>query len=181
MFKSLGVILTSLAAFVSLSVLAGSIDEFVRDAVEDQSRIDAARQRDEGRKPAEILAFSGISPGDTVLEIAPGGGYYTGLLSRVVGETGKVYAVDPERICCVVAAIGIECFECQRNLLLHLGKVFAKFILCRKGSAWLHTPDITLEGSVDPSKPTSWISLSYTTVGRVKSSKVVKRLFRVQS
>ena len=52
-FKSLGVILTSLVAFVSLSVLAGSIDEFVREAVEDQSRIDAARQRDASRKPAE--------------------------------------------------------------------------------------------------------------------------------
>ena len=98
MRKALGVILTPLVLFLSLSVMAGSIEEFVREAVEDSSRIDAARERDSSRKPAEILAFSEIAPGDSVLEIAPGGGYYTGLLSRVVGADGKVHAVDPERI-----------------------------------------------------------------------------------
>src|SRR5690606_37704379 len=45
--------------------------------------------------PAEIIAFAGVEPGMTVIEYAPGGGYYTRLLSRVVGPEGKVYALVP--------------------------------------------------------------------------------------
>lgn len=46
------------------------------------------------RLPAETLAFAMVKPGDVVAELRPGGGYYTRLLSRVVGPNGKVYAVD---------------------------------------------------------------------------------------
>jgi predicted methyltransferase len=72
--------------------------DFIAAAVGDVSRLADARSRDALRKPAEILAFAGVKPGDTVVEIAPGGGYDTALLSRVVGPTGKVYAVDCERL-----------------------------------------------------------------------------------
>ena len=44
------------------------------------------------RKPDAVLEFFAIGPGDTVLEMWAGGGYYTELLSHVVGDTGKVYA-----------------------------------------------------------------------------------------
>jgi predicted methyltransferase len=71
---------------------------FIADAVSDPGRLADARVRDPYRKPADMLSFSGIRPGDTVVEIAPGGGYYTALLSRVVGPSGKVYAVDSERL-----------------------------------------------------------------------------------
>jgi|SRR5687767_3893466 len=47
---------------------------------------------DEGRKPAEVLAFFGIQPGMTVLDLFSGGGYYTELLSTIVGPTGRVVA-----------------------------------------------------------------------------------------
>lgn len=63
-------------------------------AVGDATRIAEARARDAFRRPAELLAFVGVEPGDTIVEIAPGGGYDTALLSRVAGPTGKVYAVD---------------------------------------------------------------------------------------
>ena len=67
-------------------------------AVKDTSRIAEARARDTFRHPAEVLAFAGVKPGDTVVEIVPGAGYDTALLSRVVGPSGKVYAVDSERL-----------------------------------------------------------------------------------
>jgi len=70
----------------------------VTAAVKDASRIAEARARDPFRHPAEILAFAGVKPGDTVVEIVPGAGYDTALLSRVVGPSGKVYAVDSERL-----------------------------------------------------------------------------------
>ena len=61
-------------------------------AVDAPGRTDADRARDAGRKPAEVLAFFGIEPGMTVLDMFSGGGYYTELLSRVVGPEGEVIA-----------------------------------------------------------------------------------------
>ena len=55
-------------------------------------RPSADLQRDEDRKPADMLAFAGVQPGWKVAELAPGGGYFTRLLSLTVGPRGKVYA-----------------------------------------------------------------------------------------
>ncbi len=55
-------------------------------------RPDADKQRDAGRKPAEVIAFLGIEPGMTVVDLIASGGYYTDVLSIAVGEDGKVYA-----------------------------------------------------------------------------------------
>lgn len=76
----------------------GTIKSVIAGAVADTTRPADARARDQARKPAEILIFSGITEGDKIVEITPGGGYYTALLSRVVGDQGHVYAVDPERL-----------------------------------------------------------------------------------
>lgn len=51
--------------------------------------------KDAHRHPREVLAFAGVKPGDTVIEMIPGGGYYTRLLSAAVGPAGKVFAVIP--------------------------------------------------------------------------------------
>ena len=47
------------------------------------------------RKSAEVLAFSGIMPGMTVVEMEAGDGFYTELFSRVAGPDGKVYMQNP--------------------------------------------------------------------------------------
>ncbi len=65
-------------------------------AVADKGRPAADLARDLDRKPETMLAFAGIKPGDTVLEVLPGGGYFTRLISKVVGPTGHVYAGAPE-------------------------------------------------------------------------------------
>lgn len=54
-------------------------------------RPEADRVRDADRKPVETMAFAGVKPGATIIELAPGGGYYTRLLSLAVGPKGKVY------------------------------------------------------------------------------------------
>ena len=71
----------------------GSTPQYVTDAVADKARPAADTERDANRKPAETLAFAGVKPGDAVIELAPGKGYYTRLLSAVVGAKGKVYPV----------------------------------------------------------------------------------------
>ena len=75
---------------------APSIPAYISAAVADSARPAEDKQRDADRKPAETLAFAGVKPGDTVIEIAPGKGYYTRLLSAVVGPKGKVYAATSQ-------------------------------------------------------------------------------------
>jgi predicted methyltransferase len=75
-----------------------SASDYVAAAVADDTRLGTARVQDSFRRPAEILAFSGVRPGDTVVEIQPSQGYFTALLSRVVGPGGRVIAIDSERL-----------------------------------------------------------------------------------
>lgn len=60
-------------------------------------RSEKNKQRDQYRHPQETLEFFGIKPGMTVVEIAPGGGWYTEILSPLLGPEGKLYAAhfDP--------------------------------------------------------------------------------------
>jgi predicted methyltransferase len=51
--------------------------------------------RDAARHPGELLAFAGVKPGDTVVDFIMGGGYFTRILSGVVGPKGVVYAYQP--------------------------------------------------------------------------------------
>ncbi len=60
--------------------------------VDAPDRTAADREADARRKPADLLAFIGLQPGMTVLDISAGGGYTTELLWRAVGPSGHVYA-----------------------------------------------------------------------------------------
>jgi predicted methyltransferase len=72
----------------------GGLPAYITAAVADTSRPATDTERDAARKPAETLAFAGVKPGEQVVELAPGKGYYTRLLSAVVGQNGKVYTVS---------------------------------------------------------------------------------------
>jgi predicted methyltransferase len=54
-------------------------------------RDDADKKLDEGRHPADLLAFIGVKPGWHVAELGAGGGYTSELLARAVGPSGVVY------------------------------------------------------------------------------------------
>lgn len=64
-------------------------------AVADTNRPAGDTARDAARKPAEMLAFAGVKPGDKVVDFLPGGGYFTRLFAKAVGPAGHVYAVAP--------------------------------------------------------------------------------------
>lgn len=66
----------------------------IQQAVDDPARPASYRQADAYRKPAETLAFSGVKAGMTVGEFYPGGGYFTRMLSDVVGPSGRVYTIE---------------------------------------------------------------------------------------
>lgn len=62
-------------------------------AVADKGRPEADVARDANRKPAEMLEFTGVKPGDKVADFIPGAGYFTRLFAKAVGPSGKVFAV----------------------------------------------------------------------------------------
>ncbi|MBX7209812.1 MAG: methyltransferase domain-containing protein [Verrucomicrobiaceae bacterium] len=51
-------------------------------------------RREEWEKTSKMLGFLDIKPGQTVADVGSGGGYYTFKFADLVGEKGKVYALD---------------------------------------------------------------------------------------
>lgn len=66
-------------------------------AINDPARAED-RKDDERRHLAATMLFAGVKPGDKVVELAPGGGYWTRVLSRAVGPEGRVYTVWPQEL-----------------------------------------------------------------------------------
>jgi len=91
-----GALLTGALAATGIQA-AQKIPGYISMAVADKARPESDKERDADRKPAETLAFAGVKPGDHVAELIPGGGYFTRLLSAVVGPKGKVYALPNQR------------------------------------------------------------------------------------
>src|SRR5882757_9264147 len=88
--------LISAAASILLFVHTADADTlptYIVAAVADPSRPDTDRERDANRKPVEVIAFAGMKPGDKVADFMPGRGYFTKIFCKVVGDTGRVYAI----------------------------------------------------------------------------------------
>lgn len=86
------------AAGLLLVTQALALDvERVTQALNDPSRPDADRERDESRKPVEVLQFMGVEDGMTVLDIMASSGWYTEVLSYAVGPNGTVLMQNSPR------------------------------------------------------------------------------------
>lgn len=72
-----------------------TIPDYVTAALADPGRA-AHRNADARRRPGELVALSGLKPGDRVLDLIPGDGYWTRIFSKVVGGEGRVHAVWPQ-------------------------------------------------------------------------------------
>lgn len=87
-------LVAAVAALVFSSGLASAAPSAaIVAAVADKGRPEADTARDVDRKPAEMLAFAGVGPGDKVADFLPGGGYFTRIFAKAVGSEGKVFAV----------------------------------------------------------------------------------------
>jgi predicted methyltransferase len=60
-------------------------------AIAGSQRSDANKARDKYRHPLETLTFFGIKPDMTVVEISPGTGWYTEILTPFLKDHGKLY------------------------------------------------------------------------------------------
>ena len=80
------------------------VEAKIKEAMAADIRTEAEVARDRNRKPVETLAFFQLSDDMQVLELLPGGGWYTKLLAPVLRENGELYV-----------AIGTN--NVQRNLI----------------------------------------------------------------
>lgn len=76
------------------AVCAPAVPAYVVAAVADKGR-DIDRDADARRHIAEVVAFSGVKPGDKVVDLIPGSGYFTKVFSKIVGPSGHVYMIWP--------------------------------------------------------------------------------------
>ncbi|HBS63885.1 MAG TPA: methyltransferase [Stenotrophomonas sp.] len=74
-----------------------AITPAVQTAVQGSWRDPANVKRDPWRHPAQTLSFFGVAPGKTVIEITPGGGWYSEILAPLLHDKGHYVAavVDP--------------------------------------------------------------------------------------
>jgi predicted methyltransferase len=73
-------------------------DAKIRQSLAGPQRTDAERARDGYRHPLETLEFFGLKDDMTVVELSPGGGWYTAVLAPVLRDKGKLLIVggDPK-------------------------------------------------------------------------------------
>jgi predicted methyltransferase len=77
---------------VAPTSFAQATPDEIAAALADTTRPEKDREADARRHPAELLAFTGVKAGDTVVDWVPGSGYFTRPFSTIVGDSGKVYA-----------------------------------------------------------------------------------------
>lgn len=95
--KSMVALLAASLAFTGCMTTASTRSSTAADLdriLAGDQRSDANRARDVYRHPKETLLFFGIRPEQTVLEVWPGGGWYTEIIAPLVAEKGKFYAAQ---------------------------------------------------------------------------------------
>lgn len=85
----------TMSALLAVGLLSSSVQAQPVSPLSDPARPSEDVARDANRKPLEVIAFAGVKPGDRVIDFIPGGGYFTRILSGVVGPQGHVYATVP--------------------------------------------------------------------------------------
>ena len=70
----------------------------LQTAIGNADRPQADLDKDSVRKPATLMSFAGVKPGEKILELIPGTGYFTRIFSNIVGPSGHVYALVPSEL-----------------------------------------------------------------------------------
>ncbi len=100
---------------------AGEIDAKVEAALAAENRPQADRDRDRNRRPLQTLKFFGLQDDMRVLELLPGGGWYTRVLGPVLADNGKLYVAlgtgrTAERVLTQPGFEKVEVLETSDNL-----------------------------------------------------------------
>lgn len=85
------VLMAALSMLATTAALAAATDSALQSAVSSSARSPAAVARDKARHPVEELTFFGLKPNMTVVELWPGGGYWTDILAPYLAPQGHYY------------------------------------------------------------------------------------------
>lgn len=97
MHKSISLTLALLIILSSMTMSADGHSKShgahpIKQALSHEGRLEREQVRDKKRKPDQVLALMELKPGMRVGDLGSGFGYYTDMLSQLVGPTGKVIA-----------------------------------------------------------------------------------------
>jgi len=90
--KTLSKVITLSAILLSLPLLADSTTDALQQAADHHVRSEQNKSRDKYRNPVQTLQFFDVTPTSTVVEISPGGGWYTEILAPLLAAHGTYYA-----------------------------------------------------------------------------------------
>ncbi len=93
--KRAAIALVALSLFSAPVLLAKSNNPSLQSVVAGSQRSDANKARDAHRHPVQTLKFFGIRPNQTVVEIWPGGGWFTEILAPYLEDSGKLIVAAP--------------------------------------------------------------------------------------
>ncbi|WP_395338798.1 class I SAM-dependent methyltransferase [Ningiella sp. W23] len=97
--KRLAALSIALTCLVGFSSSHANVEDKLKSAMSSDLRTQAEVERDRNRKPVETLSFFGIKDDMKVVELIPGGGWYTKLLVPLLAENGAYYgAIGTTRI-----------------------------------------------------------------------------------
>lgn len=98
------------AALLAALPLSGALakDAALAKAVAGEHRSPALVARDKYRHPQEVLEFAGIKPSMTVIEVSPGGGYWTEILGPYLKDKGTYYTAMSPRSASERAAKAVD-------------------------------------------------------------------------
>ena len=91
MNKPLAILLSGLASCSVFAADFDAVEEKLKAAMQADVRTSAEVERDANRRPVETLEFFGLRDDMKVVELLPGGGWYTKLLAPVLAENGEFY------------------------------------------------------------------------------------------
>jgi len=91
---AIGLVMAFCASAPAIAASPAETDPELVAAIKAPTRTPANVARDRYRHPAETLAFFGVKPGQTVVEVWPAGGWYTEILAPYLKGKGTLYAAD---------------------------------------------------------------------------------------
>ncbi len=92
-FKAVKLVFATLAISIPFFSMAEE-PSAIEIAVASEHRTEAYAERDNYRNPAQTLAFFQIEPDQAVVEIWPGGGWYSEILAPLLKDKGQFYAAS---------------------------------------------------------------------------------------
>lgn len=105
---------TALATVAACALpVAGAFakDEALAKAISAEHRSPNFVARDQYRKPQDVLEFIGVKPTLTVVEISPGGGYWTEILAPYLQDKGTYYTAIAPRAASERAAMAADTWQ----------------------------------------------------------------------